>query len=562
MEQLSWEETEPRYLELAATPLSRDTLPAWLAEWSRLSDLLEETQMRLWIECMRDTTSPERAEQRRRFEDDIGVRATAFDRRLERKLADCGFEPDGFAIPLRNLRARSGHRGAGGGDREDQLCADERRLTERYQALQANRIVTGPGGLVAVSSLARALEQEPVRAEREHCWRLLAEHRRADRSGIDDLWRNSLRVRQQIAAAAGYRHYRDYQWRQLLRLDYSPQDCQSLAAAIEDAVVPAASALWEKRRRRMDVSEIRPWDAEFHPAASQLSGLAREAGRRRGNWAKLFGAIDPDFGSCFETLEREGLLDLEARPGKADMNFAGPLQASRRAFVFTQLNGIARDTFMLSHEAGHAFHIFEMFAQPYHQQRADAFIPIEFGEFAAMTMEFIAPMHMHEAGFCAAEQQERLRTMRLERALTWWLPACARIDSFQHWAYDNPDQAMDVDQCDQQWAELSLRYFPWIAWGDEAAICAGEWRHVMYIFTNPFYFIGYAFATLGALQVLAAYEADRRAAISRYRSALRMGATATVPELFSRAGATFAFDVGSVRATVDALMNSLERTRE
>ena len=35
---------------------------------------------------------------------------------------------------------------------------------------------------------------------------------------------------------------------------------------------------------------------------------------------------------------------------------------------------------MLSHEAGHAFHIFEMFAQPYHQQRADAFVPIEFGE--------------------------------------------------------------------------------------------------------------------------------------------------------------------------------------
>jgi len=188
MEQLSWEEIEPRYVELAATPLSRDTLPAWLAEWSRLSDLLEETQMRLWIECMRDTTLPERAEQRHRFEEDIGVRAAAFDRRLERKLADCGFEPDGFAMPLRNLRARSGHRGASGGDREDQLRADECRLIERYQALQANRIVTGPGAPVAVSSLARALEQEPARAERERCWRLLAEHRRADRSAVDDLW--------------------------------------------------------------------------------------------------------------------------------------------------------------------------------------------------------------------------------------------------------------------------------------------------------------------------------------------------------------------------------------
>src|ERR1700745_2279820 len=75
-------------------------------------------------------------------------------------------------------------------------------------------------------------------------------------------------------------------------------------------------------------------------------------------------------------------------------------------------------------------------------------------------------------------------------------------------------------------------------------------------------FIGYASATLGALQVLAAYEADRGAAISRYRSALRMGAAATEPELLSRAGATFAFDLGPLPATVDALMNSLERTRE
>lgn len=554
MEHLAWEQIEPAYIKLAATPLSREALPAWLEQWSRLSDLLDETQMRLWIECMRDTASGERAERMRRFADEIGAPASSFDRRLERRLAECRFEPDGFAIPLRNLRAVSVDRD----DDQDHLYAGERELIERYQALQADQMVTRAGTPVAVSSLSRALEQEP-RAERERCWRMLAAHRLTHRDAIDELWRGSLRVRQQIAAAAGYRHYRDYQWRQLLRFEYSPADCQTLAAAIEDVAVPAASALWEKRRRRMGVSEIRPWDAEFDPAASQLAGLAQDATRPRRSWAALFSGVCPDFGSYFETLERDGLLDLETRPGKAGMNFTGPLQASRRAFIFTQMNGVARDPFLLFHEAGHAFHTFEMFAQPYHHQRADVLVPIEFAELAAMTMEFVAPLHLHEAGFCTARQQARLRVMRLERALTWWLPACARIDSFQHWVCDNPGEAMNADQCDRQWADLSRRYFPWIAWEDDAAIGAGEWRYVLHIFTNPFYFIAYALATLGALQISAAYEANRRATISRYRSALRLGATATVPQLFQRAGATFAFDAGSLRAAMDALTRSIER---
>jgi oligoendopeptidase F len=555
MERLPWRQIEHYYAELAAAPLSTDTLTAWLTQWSRLSDLVEETQMRLWIECMRDTTAHERAERRRRFADEVGERAAAFDQHLERRLAESGIQPASLATPMRNLRARASQQ-----DGQDRLLAEERSLVERYQVLHANQMIPTSGAAVSTSSLASALEREP-RAERERCWRILANRRLADRGVIDELWQTSMRVRQQIAAAAGYRHYRDYQWHRLMRFDYSASDCTSLATATEDVVVPAATVLWEFRRKELGVSEVRPWDTEFSPVGSRLAGLAQEAARRGRTWAAVFAAIAPEFGGYFETLEREGLLDLDARPGKADLNFSGPLQASRRAFVFTQLTGGARDPFLLFHEAGHAFHAFEMFAQPYHQQRADPLIPIEFAELAAMTMEFVAPQHLHEAGFCSEQQQAQLQAMRLERAVMWWLPACARIDTFQHWAYDNPAEAMNTDRCDQQWADLSRRYFPWIVWGDDAASCAGDWRHVLHIFTQPFYFVEYALATIGALQISAAYSADRHAAITRYRSALRLGTTATVPELFRHAGATFTFDIGSLRTAVDAVMSTLEHLR-
>ena len=123
---LSWTQIEPFYSELAKAPLSEDTLTAWLTQWSRLSDLLEETQMCLWIECMRDTTSAERGERRRRFDDEVGVRAAAFDRQLGRRLAECGAEPEGFALSMRNARALAGQE-----DDQELLKAQERLLIER-----------------------------------------------------------------------------------------------------------------------------------------------------------------------------------------------------------------------------------------------------------------------------------------------------------------------------------------------------------------------------------------------------------------------------------------------
>jgi hypothetical protein len=96
-ERMSWERLGPRYAELAGTALSEDMLPAWLSEWSRLSDLLEETRMRLWIECMRDTTSAERTERRRRFEDRVSGKRAAM-------TAKTGYEPTKASCPSATRR--------------------------------------------------------------------------------------------------------------------------------------------------------------------------------------------------------------------------------------------------------------------------------------------------------------------------------------------------------------------------------------------------------------------------------------------------------------------------
>lgn len=108
-----------------------------------------------------------------------------------------------------------------------------------------------------------------------------------------------------------------------------------------------------------------------------------------------------------------------------------------------------------------------------------------------------------------------------------WLPVSARIDAFQHWVYDHPQQAMDPRACDHTWAELSRRFLPWVDWsGLDEALRTG-WQQVQHIYCFPFYYIEYAIAALGALQIWNNYRQDPRTALQQYRSALALGATKT-----------------------------------
>jgi oligoendopeptidase F len=62
------------------------------------------------------------------------------------------------------------------------------------------------------------------------------------------------------------------------------------------------------------------------------------------------------------------------------------------------------------------------------------------------------------------------------------------------------------------------------------------------VYGDPFYYIEYAYATLGALQIWENYLRDPAQAIRQYREALAVGATRRLPELYAAAGASFVFD--------------------
>jgi len=551
-EQLPWAQVEPWYRELADTPISSTTLEPWLRQWSRLSALIDEVTIWLEIATTRNTADEQLSQRRQRFLDEIFAPAQNAEQQLKQQFLVSGLQPEGFEIPLRKLRADEQLFRA----ENLSLLHEEKSLGEAYMQINGAQMVAWEEREVPVLSLLPAI-QAPDRARRERAWRAFQERKFEDREALFEVWRKMVRIRQQLASHAGYDSYREYRWQQLYRFDYTSDDCQMLHAAVEQLIVPVVCRLAEKRRKKLQVEALRPWDISVHPQASAAPHPIADINALLRQCAEIFGQIDPVLGNYFGIMLSEHCFDLDERANKAPGGYTGILEVRQLPFIFGHIMTIQDVVGPLFHEAGHAFHAFEMRGLPSLHQRGETMVPREFGEVASTSMEYIGSMHLVSSGLCTKQEAQAIRLGRLEETLRD-LPSIIRGDAFQHWVYEHPEQAMDLDAAEQKWAELGRRFEPYLDWSGLEAIHCTDWQQIWHFFGAPFYYIEYAFAIIGALQVWRNYLHDPRRAIQAYRHALSLGATRSLPDLYTAAGATFAFDTAILHEVVQFVMQMME----
>jgi oligoendopeptidase F len=127
------------------------------------------------------------------------------------------------------------------------------------------------------------------------------------------------------------------------------------------------------------------------------------------------------------------------------------------------------------------------------------------------------------------------------------------VDGFQHWVYANSEEALDAANCDRVWSDLWDRYMPGIDYSGMEEYKRTGWQRKLHIFQEPFYYVEYGLAQLGAVQVWQNARRDQASAVTSYRRALSLGGTVSLPELFRTAGARFAFDAGTLRSAVSLI---------
>src|SRR5262249_48947715 len=137
----------------------------------------------------------------------------------------------------------------------------EQKLSNEYDTIRGAQTIEWQGQELTIDQI-RPVYQSAERAARERAWRLAQARQLQDRAALNELWARLLGLRLQIAANAGSAAYRAYRWQELLRFDYTPVDCAAFHQAIEQVVVPAAERVYQRRRRRLGVEALRPWDLD------------------------------------------------------------------------------------------------------------------------------------------------------------------------------------------------------------------------------------------------------------------------------------------------------------
>lgn len=545
-----WEDYAPYFNALNEAELNEATLEAWLSDWSAIASVALEVLSRISVATTVDTTDEVAERRYNTFMEKVHPPLALANNKLSEKLVRSELEPAGFEIPLRNMRS----------DleifREENLPlqTEESKISLEYDKLSGAQTVEWDGKEVTLAQLT-PVQHDPNRERRERAWRLAMERHLRDRSAFNDLWRQLLTLRIQMAKNAGFSNYRDLRWRQYHRFDYTPDDAKAFCAAIEETVVPAASRIYERKRAALGLNALRPWDTEVDPQGHDPLKPFESVDELIARTGAIFNHVDPVLGGYFQTMANERLLDLDNRKGKAPGGYCTYFEVAKRPFIFMNSVGLHDDVQTMLHEGGHAFHAFAAADLPYFQQKSP---PLEFCEVASMAMELLAAPYLSTeyGGFYDQAETARARIEHLEGMLRFW-PYMAVVDLFQHWAYENPDAAMEPAECDAQWSQLWDRFMRGIDYTGLDDIKATGWHRKLHIFQVPFYYIEYGLAQLGAVQVFGNAKRDQANAVARYRSALALGGTVGLPDLFAAAGAKFAFDAKTLGSAVDLLEQTL-----
>ena len=546
-----WDSVEPLFKELEDRPLrSPDDLKKWLDDMGEFYDCLNEEGSLRYIRMTCKTDDPEIEKAYLDYLEKVSEPSKPRFFALSKKYWDCPFRR---SLPEKEffLFNRSVENDLALYREENiPLETEVEKLSQQFQKLSGSMMVNYDGQEQTLQQMGRYLEL-PDRKKREEAWRLSGERRLKEKDNFEDLFDQMLKIRVQTAKNAGFGNYRDYAFKRKERFDYGPADCEAFHECAEKAIKPLVAKIQEKRRKKMGLPALRPWDLLVDPEGLAPLKPFEKAEDLIGKCQTILSKIDPNFGKNLATMKNLGLLDLESRRGKAPGGYQSDLSEARIPFIFANAVGLDHDVRTLLHESGHAMHSFATRNIAFSAYRH---APMEFCEVASMSMELMADPYLGE--FYADAKEAARSTIRHLEDVIVLLPWIATVDAFQHWIYTHPDHSRK-ERADY-WLELRKRLGGIEDWSGLEEVQAHLWHRQLHIFEYPFYYIEYGIAQLGALQVWKNFRKDKSEGVRLYKQGLSVGGTQILPEIFKSAGIRFDFSL----KMIEPLMKEVEQELE
>jgi oligoendopeptidase F len=547
-----WAGLEPYFIELSERPINnRQDLEQWLKDTSEVEAVVSEDACWRQIKMTCDTTEKAYEEAFNFFCMHIQPHLQPYADKLNRKLVDCPFtselDSEQYFTYLRNVRKSIAL------FREENipLQAELSVMQQQYGQIAGRMTIEVRGQEYTLQQASKFLEDHD-RELREEVYRKMNERRLQDATAMHDLYTQLIQKRHQVALNAGFENYRDYKFAELGRFDYTKEDCFNFHEAVKLHVLPLVKKIYERKKQKLGLDTLRPWDTEAEPAGVEPLSPFKTGEELTEKTIKCFELLNPFFADCLRKMRELGHLDLESRKGKAPGGYNCPLAESGAPFIFMNAAGQMHDVTTMVHEGGHAIHSFLS-----HRLALSAFkeYPMEIAEVASMAMELFS-MNFWHVFFDKEEDLKRAKEHQLERTISIF-PWIATIDKFQHWVYVNPNHS--VEERTAKWMEILEEFntgavdFSGL---DEYRKIA--WQRQLHLFEVPFYYIEYGIAQLGAIGMWKQFQGDKEQALKNYINALSLGGTKTLPALYEAAGLEFNLSPDYIKSLMEFVDKEME----
>lgn len=552
-ELVNWESVESYFKDLLERDIStKEKLEQWLKDQSELEAAVSENACWRQIKMTCDTENKKLEEAFNYFCMEIQPKIQPYADALNKKLLNAPalkeLDPEKYHTYLRSVKKHIEL------FREENipLQAEIAVLQQQYGQITGAMMVEVDGKEYTLQQAGKFLESHD-RNLRETVYRKIQERRLQDKEKLNDLFNKLLELRDKEAKNAGFDSFTDYRFKELGRFDYGKEDCYRFHHAVKEHVLPLVKMIYERKKEKLKVPDLRPWDLEAEPEGTVPLRPFKTGDEMLAKSIECFKKLNPFFADCLTKMKEMEHLDLDSRKGKAPGGYNCPLAESGAPFIFMNAAGQMHDVTTMVHEGGHAVHSF--LAHPLELSGFKEY-PMEIAEVASMAMELFS-MEYWDTFFDNPEELQRAKIHQLERVITIF-PWIAIIDKFQHWIYANPGHSNG--ERTEMWKSILAEFSEGVIdYSGLEEYRANAWQRQLHLFEVPFYYIEYGIAQLGAIGMWMQYKTNSEKAVNNYCKALSLGGTKTLPELYKAAGLEFDFSPEKIKVLMDFVSDEMEK---
>ncbi len=428
---------------------------------------------------------------------------------------------------------------------------EENKLASEYTRLLASAKIMFEGEERNLSGMGPFMTSKDRRI-REASSKAYYDFFERNEAKFDEIFDKLVSLRDKIAKKLGYKNFVELGYIRMLRTDYNADMVSNYRKQILQYIVPFAGELYERQRKRLNLEVLRYFDEnyEFESGNPEPKGNSEFIVQ---NGVRMYSELSPETKEFFEFMMTHELMDLETKKGKGSGGYCTYIPEYKAPFIFSNFNSTDADIDVLTHEAGHAFQVYQ---SRWIEIPELNFPTYESCEIHSMSMEFITYPWM-ELFF--KEDTPKYKYSHMGSTIKF-LPYGVLVDEFQHVIYENPQ--MSIKERKKVWRELEKKYQPHKNYeGCDYLERGNWWLKQGHIFKNPFYYIDYTLAQICALQFWQKMEHNREDAWQDYLRICNIGGTKSFLEIVKEARLKSPFEDGCVSSVVDEIksyMNSID----